>query len=178
VNVQVSKNLAQEKKTKLKINNRSRKQERLRLRNSEDPAARSSAKLLLGRAASNFCSGFRTRENEKINSRKTESGKGRRTRKKRTSCKNSRSVTRPARHEFEIGSCILMMNARFFVKRPRMGSSNYWPYQSTLQDIEEGRNTLLKELSVKDWLGHACSHWQNHRRPKKFIDNWVTNFNE
>ena len=45
-----------------------------------------------------------------------------------------------------------MMNARFFVKRPRMGSSNYWPYQSTLQDIEEGRNTLLKELSVKDWL--------------------------
>jgi len=38
-----------------------------------------------------------------------------------------------------------------------MGSSN-WPYQSTLQDIEEGRNTLLKELSVKDWLGHACSH--------------------
>ena len=37
--------------------------------------------------------------------------------KKRTSCKDSSSVTRPAGHEFEIGSCIMMMNARFFVKR-------------------------------------------------------------
>ena len=62
----------------------------------------------------------------------------------------------------------MMTNAQLFLNAPRMGSSNR-TYQSTLQDIEEGRNTLLKELSVKDWLGHACSHWQNHRQPEKFL---------
>jgi len=43
-NLSVQKNLGQEKKQKLKKNNRARKNERARLRNSDDPAARNSAK--------------------------------------------------------------------------------------------------------------------------------------
>ena len=71
----------------------------------------------------------------------------------------------------------MMTNAQLFLNAPRMGSS-IRTCQSTLQDIEEGRNTLLKELSVKDWLGHTCMSLAKSSTTGKIFDNWVPNFNE
>ena len=146
---------AQEKKTKLKKNNRSRKQERLRLRNSEDPAARSSVNPLARQRCIQFLFWLQDKRKREDQLQKDRERKRKAYAKKKNELQElkQRHKAGPTWHwNKKLHSDDEMLDF-FPAWVPLIGRIS-----PTLQDIEEGRNTLLKELSVKDWLGHACSH--------------------